>query len=350
MGLGLTPGGELRIETTICNEIRQTREVVAIDHVAEDARYAEHHTPAMYGFQSYISMPIFRADGSFYGTICALDPKPAKVKDPTVLGMFRMFADLIGQHLDATSRLVRAESSLLDAREAADLREQFVAVLGHDLRNPLAAIVGGIRLLKKKALDDKTQLIVGMIEKSTGRISSLVEDVLDLARSRLGGGIQLALSTEPIEPMLRHVVDEIRTSHPERAIEAEFDIKTDAPVDRERIARLLSNLLANALVHGVPGTPVKVRASTDDAFALSVTNEGPAIPPEARERLFAPYARGVGRSDHKGLGLGLYIVSQIAKAHGGTIDVTSDGLTTFTFRMPLAADPSHVTAAIPAQR
>jgi GAF domain-containing protein len=88
IGLGLVPGGELKIETTICHEIRQARQAVVIDHVAEDEVYANHHTPAMYGFQSYISMPIFLADGSFYGTLCALDPEPAKVKDPASSACF----------------------------------------------------------------------------------------------------------------------------------------------------------------------------------------------------------------------------------------------------------------------
>src|SRR5262249_25820151 len=81
VGLGLTPGGELKIETTLCHEVRQAREAVIIDHVAESQRYANHHTPALYGFQSYISMPIFLADGSFYGTLCALDPKPKHVEE-----------------------------------------------------------------------------------------------------------------------------------------------------------------------------------------------------------------------------------------------------------------------------
>src|SRR6202167_6726240 len=102
---GLKPGGELKVETTICHEIRQSREGVVIDHVAEDNVYCGHPTPAMYGFQSYISMPIFLKDGSFFGTLCAIDPKPAKLKNDGVIGMFRLFAELIAFHLDAGRRL-----------------------------------------------------------------------------------------------------------------------------------------------------------------------------------------------------------------------------------------------------
>ena len=140
---GLKPGGELAVETTICHEVRESREAVVIDHVAEDEVYCGHPTPKMYGFQSYVSMPIFLKDGSFFGTLCAIDPKPAKLKNPGVIGMFKIFAELIAFHLDAGQRLATARANLLDARTTAELREQFIAVLGHDLRNPLASIGAG---------------------------------------------------------------------------------------------------------------------------------------------------------------------------------------------------------------
>jgi GAF domain-containing protein len=101
IGFGLRPGGELKVETTLCHEVRQAHDAVVIDHVANDATYAPHHSPAMYGFQSYISMPIFRRDGRFFGTLCGFDPRPAKLYNSTVIGMFRMFADLIAFHLEA---------------------------------------------------------------------------------------------------------------------------------------------------------------------------------------------------------------------------------------------------------
>jgi GAF domain-containing protein len=155
IGFGLKPGGELKVDTTLCHEVRQARGVVAIDHVAEDAAYRLHRTPALYGFQSYISMPIFMRDGQFYGTLCAIDPKPARLNNPTVTGMFRMFADLIAFHLEAGTRLAHAEASLADARAGNDLHDQFIAVLGHDLRNPIAGIAAGATLLRKTKLDDK---------------------------------------------------------------------------------------------------------------------------------------------------------------------------------------------------
>ena len=132
IGFGLKPGGELKVETTICHEIRQSREQVIIDNVAEDGIWCHHATPAMYGFQSYISMPIILADGSFFGTLCAIDPRPARLKSVETVGMFRLFAELIAKHLDANKKLAATESALVEERAVSELREQFIAVLGHD--------------------------------------------------------------------------------------------------------------------------------------------------------------------------------------------------------------------------
>lgn len=337
IAFGLKPGGELKVETTICHEVRQARDAVVIDHVAEDAVYRQHHTPAMYGFQSYISMPIFLKDGSFFGTLCAIDPKPAKLKNPGVIGMFRLFADMIAYHLDAASRLAAAEADLIDARAASQLREQFIAVLGHDLRNPLAAISAGTRLLQRTPLNEKATAIVGMMHQSVDRMSALIDNVLDFARGRLGGGLTLSRKPDPLEMPLRHVIAELQSTHPDRIIETDFNMTRPVDCDPVRIAQLFSNLLANALMYGAEGKPLHVKASTEgEFFELAVCNAGVPIPAATRERLFYPFSRGEVRPSQQGLGLGLYIASEIARAHDGTIDVTSDEVQTcFTFRMPL---------------
>ena len=105
LAFGLKPGDELKVETTICHEIRQSREPVIIDEVSKDAIYCGHHTPAQYGFQSYISMPIILPDGSFFGTLCAIDPKPRILRTPEVIGMFKLFAELLAFHLDAADKV-----------------------------------------------------------------------------------------------------------------------------------------------------------------------------------------------------------------------------------------------------
>ena len=310
--------------------------MIAIDHVADDELFCGHPTPAMYGFQSYISMPIFLKDGSFFGTLCAIDPKPANLKNPGVVGMFRLFAELIASQLDAGRRLANAQADLLNAQTAAELRDQFIAVLGHDLRNPLASIAAGTRLLQKTPLNEKATSIIVMMYQSVMRMSGLIDNVLDFARGRLGGGLTLTPSQEPLEPALRQVIEELRLIHPDRAIEAEFNVTRPVRADRPRIAQLLSNLLGNALMYGDADKPVQVSVKTEEQFELAVSNAGSPIPEAAMARLFQPFSRGEVRPSQQGLGLGLYIASEIARAHGGTIDVTSTPeQTCFTFRMPL---------------
>ena len=336
INFGLKPGGELKVETTICHEVRDAREAVIIDHAAQDPLYCGHPTPAMYGFQSYISMPIFLKDGSFFGTLCAIDPKPAKLKNDGVIGMFRLFAELIAFHLDAGRRLAAAEANLLDARTAAEVRDQFIAVLGHDLRNPLASIGAGTQPLQKTPLDEKARMIVALMDQSVARMAALITNVLDFARGRLGGGLTLELSDTPLEPVLKQIIAELQAIHPGRAIEAEFLLTQSVVADSNRIGQLFSNLVGNALTYGAKSEPVRVKATTNGRFVLAVCNNGAAIPPATMARLFQPFARGDVRREQQGLGLGLYIASEIARAHGGKIDVTSSAEETcFTFSMPL---------------
>lgn len=338
ISFGLQAGGELEIKTTICDEIRDSKRMVVIDHVATDPLFAHHHTPKQYGFQSYISAPIFRANGEFFGTLCAIHPLPAQVSNPAVTGMFRMFADLIGFHLDAQDRLVSSETALSAERANAELREQFIAVLGHDLRNPLASIAAGSGLMRMLTTDEKLRSVLTRMDKSILRISGLIDNVLDFARGRLGGGFTLSRSPSPDLPAdLEQVVAELQAAWPERRIET--SIRLDIPVDcdRGRMAQMLSNLLANALTYGDVDKPIRVDVrAAGDVFEMAVSNHGAPIAPEMLERLFQPFFRATARPSQQGLGLGLFIVLEIAHAHGGTLDVVSnDALTRFTFSMPL---------------
>jgi signal transduction histidine kinase len=334
---GLLPGRELPLETTICHEIRQSHRAVVIDHVAEDAVFSGHHTPAKYGFQS-ISMPIFLVDGGMFGTLCALDPRPARLNTPETIGTFQLFAELIGTHLDAMDHYVATSTQLMDERKSSELREQFIAVLGHDLRNPLAALSSGARLLRKaKSTDDATK-IESMMQDSVNRMANLIDNVMDFARGRLGDGIILnRTANEPQEPLLAQVIAELQSTHPDRAIEV--DIKIDKPVDCDgaRIAQMFSNLLGNAITHGDAARPIVVHAATyPNSFELFISNSGRKISDEAMKHLFQPFYCGSIQPSMQGLGLGLYIASEIAKAHGGALDVIStDEEIRFTFLMPL---------------
>jgi signal transduction histidine kinase len=338
IAFGLQPGGELDVETTICSEIRQHREPVVINHVAEDPAYCGHATPAKYGFQSYISMPILLPDGTFFGTLCSIDPRPARLKTPETIGMFRLFADLIAFHLDAQQRLADSEANLSSERATAELREEFIAVLGHDLRNPLASISAGARILQQMAPNEKASSITALMQKSVKRMAALIDDVLDFARGRMGGGFKLQRNAdEPVETTLEQVISELQNAWPDRVIEFSVDLNEPVSCDRWRIGQLLSNLVSNALTHGTPDTPVKVQAITSgQIFELSVTNYGSPISASIVDRLFQPFVRASAASHQEGLGLGLYIASEIAQAHNGSLSVVSSAEETrFTLRMPI---------------
>jgi signal transduction histidine kinase len=337
IAFGLLPGGELKLKTTICDEIRQSHEAVVIDNVAEDPVYRGHHTPATYGLQSYISMPIVLDDGTFFGTLCAIDPQPAKLSRTEIVGMFELFAELIATHLDAVDRLAVSEATLLNERQTSELREQFIAVLGHDLRNPLTSIAAGVRMLPKARSKPAAAEILDVIQKSVARMSALIDDVLDFARGRLGGGVAINRAPLSLQPTLMQVISELQSSHAERTINAELALTEPVNCDGGRIAQLCSNLLGNALTHGAAGSPIDVRAATQNqVFELSVANSGDPIPAAAMAKLFQPFYRGTVRRSLQGLGLGLFIASEIARAHGGTLTVDSTSQETrFSFRMPL---------------
>lgn len=231
----------------------------------------------------------------------------------------------------ATQEVLRLET------EASQLREQFIAVLGHDLRNPLASISAGARILARTVQSEQEHRVTAMLQSTVTRMSSMIDNVLDFARGRLGGGITLQRDTrKPLKRDLEQVVDELRMGSPDREILVDFVIDRPVDCDRTRIGQLLSNLLGNALTHGTSNQPIVVHAETrEGSFELWVANAGEPIPEAAMEKMFEPFFRGEARASRQGLGLGLYIASQIAKAHDGALTVTSSPKETrFTFTMP----------------
>ncbi len=336
INFGLKPGGELPVATTICDEIRRSGEGVVFDN-ADECAFRDHHTPATYGLKSYISLPIVLKDGTFFGTLCAIDPEPHRVDTLETIGMFKLFAELIAQHLNNNDRFATSEALLLEAQEAARLREQFIAVLGHDLRNPLGAISSGTQLLRRNIPEERRNHVLGLIEKATFRMGELIDNLLDFARGRLGAGLSLKREDhDTLEPVLSQVINELRIAWPDREVETRLDFRHPVSADGHRIGQMASNLLGNAFTHGDPARPVVLSAtSRDGLFVMTVSNGGAPIGPLAMKRLFQPFERGAVHSGRQGLGLGLYIASEIAKAHGGELMAESNVLETlFRFRMP----------------
>lgn len=234
---------------------------------------------------------------------------------------------------------------LVNEQETARLREQFIAVLGHDLRNPVAAISGAARLLRKQSQSDKALKVIDLMESSVARMVGLINDVMDFARGRLGSGMAMQRRPTALEPVLRHLVEELEAGYPGRDIVCTFALPEQVNVDPARIGQMASNLLANAVSYGDPGQPIHLEVRLEgQEFRLSVSNAGAPIPTATMERLFQPFIRGEAGPSQQGLGLGLHIASEIAKAHGGRLWATSTPeQTRFTFSMPVASESTDVT-------
>jgi signal transduction histidine kinase len=335
---GLVPGGQLDVHTTLCKESRAARGPLVIDHASRDPLYRDHHTPRIYGIESYISVPIVRGNGDYFGNLCAIDPAPARVSDPKTVAMFTSFAELIGRQLDLELQREQVEAALLDARATAELREQFIAVLGHDLRNPLAS-VSAIGELLARGADPRTAGYGQRLRASARRMSNLIDDVLDLARGRMGGGIGLRLETvADLEARLRQVVAELRDANPAWVVDERYGIAGPVNCDPGRIQQLLSNLLGNALSYGAREQPVLVDVQVDaqQRLVVSVHNGGTPIAAGDLKQIFEPYWRRPESRAGGGLGLGLHICSLIVRAHGGELEVSSTAATgtVFTARLP----------------
>jgi signal transduction histidine kinase len=338
VNFGLKAGGQLDLKTTLCFESRAARAPVVIDHFSKDAVYAGHHTPRIYKLESYISVPIILPDGSYFGNLCAIDSQPAKVSDPRTLKMFEVFANLIALQLEGENRHREVETRLLDERASSELREQFIAVLGHDLRNPLAAVSATAELLARSKNDPQLVTLGQRLRATTIRMSRLIDDVMDFARGRLGSGIGVSIvPTENLAASLQEVVAELQTAHPDRKIHDSIHVDRLVYCDRTRIQQLLSNLLGNALTHGAPEQPVTLSATLEnDQLILQVGNGGDLISPDNINKVFEPYWRPPTSKPGGGLGLGLFICKQIVKAHNGELEVHSSEAagTLFTACMP----------------
>ena len=342
ISFGLKPGAQLDLETTLCIESKRSNAPIVIERASTDPRYRNHHTPQLYKIESYVSVPIVLSNGRYFGNLCALDPAPAQVADPKILSMFTRFAALIAMMLDSEMARQADQSALRGAHADNELREQFIAILGHDLRNPLQAVYSAGVLLEKKIADPALKGVAARIRVSVKRMSSLINDVLDFARGRLGEGMGVRVAeVEDIDAGLNAVVREFQDGQPDRQILTNISVTRKVRCDLGRVQQVASNLIGNALKHGAPQGPVRVSAQAEESdLVLNVWNAGEPIPPENIDKICEPFWRHSSTGNREGLGLGLYICSEIVRAHGGTLSVTSshESGTNFTARLPLDAD------------
>lgn len=355
INFGLKPGDELKIETTICHEVRQTEERVVIDDVDKDQRFCNHHIPAMYGFKSYISVPIMRKDSSFFGTLCAIDPKPKKLNTPEVIGLFNLFSDLISFHLQAIAQIESSEGKLLKEREErtrvleqknAELQkmnlelDSFAYVASHDLQEPLRKIETFAGLILEREYDvlsDTAKRHFDRLRKSVVRMQTLIEDLLTYTSVKVHDKIFKKTA-------LNNIVEEVKDSYAEEISQKSAKIEVGemctASVIPFQFYQLLHNLIGNSIKFSKPGvSPVIQITSTiekgdphlsDKLFPekyychITVTDNGIGFDPQYNEKIFKVFHRLNGREEYEGTGIGLSIVKKIVDNHKGFIIATGE--------------------------
>ncbi|GEN10703.1 hypothetical protein MFU01_57400 [Myxococcus fulvus] len=253
---------------------------------------------------------------------------------------FSALAHACAQALEQVRLITEERRVHEELRRRSEFEQQLVGIVSHDLRNPLAAIAMSVGLLEKKnELSDSQKRTVQRIGQASERAARMIRDLLDFTKARLGGGIALHRQPTDLKDVVTQVLDEVQLAHPGRHVDVEVASDVRGEWDPDRIAQVVTNLLSNALAYSPQGAPVRLRTFAEGGHALlSVYNGGDPIPHELLSRLFEPMTRGSlkeGQSS-RSIGLGLYIVRDIVRGHGGSVDVVSsqDDGTTFTVRLP----------------
>jgi two-component system, sensor histidine kinase and response regulator len=270
-----------------------------------------------------------------------LDPAVLRNKVGTFFELYRQRQQLT-ERLEH-SRAISAERERLvgELSNALRLAEMLTAVLGHDLRNPLNVMITCAEVLKRTG-DAHVQSVADRICSSGWRMSRMIGDLMDLARARMAGGIPVVPKDMDLLAMARRVVAGQHALTPDREIVVEHAGDLFGYWDEDRLYQVLMNLLGNAIQHGKPESPVWLRLDglDGDQVALTITNAG-VIPPQLLPTLFDPFRAALepNLKSSEGLGLGLYIVQQIAQAHGGSIEVASTAEEGTTFKLALPRTP-----------
>jgi two-component system sensor histidine kinase/response regulator len=241
---------------------------------------------------------------------------------------------LLKSKTDVFFELARQRATLADLLR---VNEMFIAILGHDLRTPLGAMMSGAELLQMRSGgDEATQRVTTRMLSAGNRMKEMIDQLLDLTRARLGQGLQGEKARVDVGALVTRTVDELRSTHPAQPIVVEACGVREAVGDETRLLQLFANLIGNAIQHGTPGRPVEVEINGGrERLEVSISNDG-VIAPEVRATMFDPFRARSGA--RKGLGLGLFIAQEVAHAHGGHIDVRShDGETTFVVTLPAAS-------------
>jgi sigma-B regulation protein RsbU (phosphoserine phosphatase) len=245
------------------------------------------------------------------------------------------FLEMLGVVYDVTDLTRRGA----EAEDRALLAEQMIGIVSHDLRNPLTAVLAGLGIFTDLSLTDRQQRVCEHMHAAVQRAVRLIRDLLDFTAARLGAGLRINRQRVDTHELLDQALCELRLSFPDQPLLGTFRGPREFVVDPDRLVQLLGNLVANAVHYGAVGRPVRITSDTGAVLKLAVHNEGIPIPAAQQERLFDAMVRGSTHHQTEGVGLGLFIVRAIVRAHGGDVSVhsTEDMGTCFTATFAAAA-------------
>ncbi|WP_188954899.1 sensor histidine kinase [Filimonas zeae] len=342
---GLKAGGELQIETTICNDIRSTGEPVVIDHVREDERFKNHHTPRIYGFQSYISMPIILKDGTFFGTLCAIDPLPIPLSDMNAATMFALYADLISFHLYSQEQRAQQnqllESTRFQLQQSQNNLRQYSHISRHTLQEPLRKLQLFSGMLEQDMNlppNHKAVTIAGKINILAAEFSTMINDLTDFSDfEQKTDEFQLV----DLDTVLKAVLNRLRFKIAAKEALVHRSTLTILPAIPQQISQLFYHVLDNALTFTNPLVPVEINVygcdvtaeelaaythltDKDNYYKVCIEDNGIGFDRGHSSQIFDLFARLNTKEQYAGIGMGLSQARKIIEHHNGFIIVDSE--------------------------
>jgi signal transduction histidine kinase len=360
INMGLKPGDQLDVNTTLCNELKVTAQPLVIENIDDDAQYSNHITPATYGFKSYVSVPVFRKDGRYFGSLFSIDPKPRQLNKEAVAGMLGLFSQLIALHLSANEQIklseiqyhkdrafinaleVKVEEHTRELKESNEVLarankelEAFAYISSHDLQEPLRKIQTLSSMITEKesaGLSERALDYFTRIKSAAGRMQALINDLLTYSRADMA---EKSLKETNLEDLIQQVKEDLGEELRRHEAIIEAGPMCTLKIIPFQFRQLLQNLFTNSIKFAKPGVPphitVRCNVVTDAEienlqlkskgkhYKISVADNGIGFEQQYAEKIFMLFQRLNDKNHFSGTGIGLAIVKKIIDNHNGCI-------------------------------
>jgi len=335
VAFGLRPGVELDLTSTLCNHVRSSHDAVIISDVAHNPTYCDHPAPGLYGWKSYLSVPVFRPNGTFFGTLCAFDPQPApRLEQRAVIETLEGFARLLGELLAREEQRREETPGPRDEGDLQTLREQLLVLFEQELQPPLEALATST--LHADSADAQHW------RAEARRLAERSAEAADFVRARLGHGLPLKPAlVDGVNERLVELIATLQARFPDQAFRSELPpLPAALRLDLSRLLQAMAALLEQAASHGEASGEIVLRGLiAERSYQLEVESNAAALDPATLGQLFQPALIPVDTPQPDRLDLGLYLAREIARGHGGSLVARLErGRQRFILTLPTALD------------